>query len=62
MDEKKENLPNTIEAGQYTIYGPDNGEISVDRIELKSITGANRVWKVKSLDKKQIVLEVVKFG
>lgn len=54
--------PTLLEFGEYRMFGPENGDISIDRIELKSVTGANRIWKVKSLDKKQIILEVVKFG
>lgn len=52
----------SLEAGRYKMYGPESGEIAIDTIELKSITGAHRVWKVKSLDKKQIILDVIKFG
>lgn len=62
MEENKPIEENLLEAGSYRIKGPENGEISIDTIELKSVTGAHRVWKVKSLDKKQIVLDVVKFG
>lgn len=58
----KETEKNLFEFGEYRMYGPDNGDISIDKIELKSVTGAHRIWKVKSLDKKQIVLEVIKFG
>ena len=54
--------PNLLEFGEYRMFGPDNGDISIDRIELKSVTGANRIWKIKSLDRKQIIFEVVKFG
>lgn len=54
--------PNLLEFGEYRMFGPDNGDISIDRIELKSVTGANRVWKIKSIDRKQIVLDVIKFG
>lgn len=60
MDENKNE--NILEAGNYRILGPENGDISIETIELKSVTGANRVWKVKSLDRKQIILEVIKFG
>ena len=72
MEEKKEDFEikvipapenkNLLEYGEYRIFGPENGDISIDKMELKSVTGANRIWKVKSLDKKQIVLEVIKFG
>jgi hypothetical protein len=60
--ENNEADKNLLEAGAYKIHGPDNGDISIDKIELKSVTGAHRIWKVKSLDKKEIVLEVIKFG
>lgn len=53
---------NLLEFGEYRMFGPENGDISIDRIELKSVTGANRIWKVKSIDRKSIVLEVIKFG
>lgn len=53
---------NLLEFGEYRMFGPDKGDISIDKIELKSVTGANRIWKVKSIDRKQIVLEVIKFG
>jgi hypothetical protein len=59
-DQKK--IDTLLEAGQYEMHGPENGEITIDKIELKSVTGAHRIWKVKSIDKKQIVLDVVKFG
>ena len=58
----KETEKNLLEFGEYRMFGPDSGDISIDKIELKSVTGAHRIWKVKSLDRKQIVLEVVKFG
>ena len=58
----KQTEPNLLEFGEYRMFGPDNGNISIDKIELKSVTGAHRVWKIKSLDRKQIVLEVIKFG
>jgi len=53
---------NVLENGTYSIYGPDNGEISIDKIELHSGSGAQRIWKVKSMTKKEIVLEVEKFA
>ena len=58
----QEDKKNLLEFGEYRIFGPESGEISIDKIELKSVTGANRIWKVKSIDKKQIVLEIIKFG
>ena len=54
--------PNLLEFGEYRMFGPDNGDINIDRIEVKSVTGAHRIWKIKSLDAKQIVLDVIKFG
>jgi hypothetical protein len=53
---------NVLENGVYSVYGPDNGEIKFDKIELHSGSGAKRIWKVKSFDEKNIVLEVEKFG
>lgn len=58
----KETEKNLLEFGEYRMFGPDNGDIMIDRIELKSVSGAHRIWKVKSLDKKQVSLEVIKFG
>lgn len=58
-EEKERNL---LELGKYEIYGPDSGDISIDKIELEAHTGAKRVWKVKSIDQKQIILEIEKFG
>jgi len=61
-EEPKKEKANLLEFGEYRMFGPDNGDILIDRIELKSVTGANRMWKVKFIDQKQILLEVVKFG
>jgi len=53
---------NVLENGTYSIYGPDNGEIKIDKIELHSGSGAKRVWKVESFSEKEIVLKVEKFA
>lgn len=69
MDEQKEAQPessgvkkNVLENGTYSIYGPDSGDIMIDTIELHAGSGAQRVWKVKSITKKEITLEIVKFA
>ena len=67
MEEKKEmsqqeNNKNVLENGTYSIYGPDNGDISFDTIELHAGSGAKRIWKVESFDREKIVLKVIKFG
>ena len=53
---------NVLETGSYVITGPDNGEIKMDSLYLKGDNDANRVWKVKSMNEKEIILEIVKFG
>ena len=53
---------NVLENGTYSIYGPDNGEIMIDKIELHSGSGAKRIWKVEKFSKKEIVLKVEKFA
>ena len=68
MDEQKEaeqapaSKKSVLENGTYSIYGPDNGDIMVDTIELHAGSGAQRIWKVKSITKKEITLEIVKFA
>lgn len=59
MEEKKENI---LETGNYTILGPDSGDVMIDTIELNAGNGAQRIWKVKTISKKEIVLEIVKFS
>jgi hypothetical protein len=61
---KKENYiaSNILETGEYQIDGPENGDISFDKITLAASSGAKRIWKVKSFTPKEIVLEVIKFG
>jgi len=65
MDEvKKEEgqKANILEVGEYQIDGPENGDISFDKITLAASSGAKRIWKVKSFTPKEIILEVIKFG
>lgn len=61
---KKENESNEniLEVGEYQIDGPENGDISFDKITLVAASGAKRIWKVKKFDRKEIILEVIKFG
>ena len=61
-EKKQESQENILEVGEYQINGPENGDISFDKITLKATSGAKRIWKVKTFDQKQIVLEVIKFG
>ncbi len=58
MEEKKENL---LESGRYVFKGPENGDISIDMLELQSDAGNKRIWKVESLDREKIVFKVIKF-
>ena len=51
-----------LENGTYSIYGPDSGDIILDKIELHSGSGAKRIWKVKSLSEKEIILQIEKFA
>lgn len=51
---------NILENGAYSIYGPDNGDIMIDTLELHSGLGAKRIWKVKSISQKEIILETSK--
>jgi hypothetical protein len=55
-------MENILEVGEYQINGPDNGEIKFDKMTLAATSGAKRVWKVKSMTNKEIILEIVKFG
>ena len=48
---KKENL---LESGTYVFKAPENGDISMDILELQSDIGAKRIWRVKSLSKEEI--------
>lgn len=57
-EEKRENL---LESGRYVFKGPENGNISIDFLELQSDAGNKRIWKVESLDKNKIVFKIVKF-
>jgi len=61
-EKKQESQENILEVGEYQINGPENGDISFDKITLRATSGAKRIWKVKTFDQKNIVLEVIKFG
>ena len=66
MDTKKEESKskneNVLENGSYSIYGPENGDITFDTIELHAGSGAKRIWKVEEFSREKIVLKVIKFG
>ena len=62
VNTKEETSRNVLENGTYSVYGPDNGDISFDTIELHSGSGAKRVWKVESFGKDKVVFRVLKFG
>jgi len=51
-----------LEEGDYVVYSKNDKEIEIGTIELKSTSGSHRIWKVKSMDEKHIVLEIAKFG
>ncbi len=51
-----EQKKNVLENGAYSIYGPDNGDIMIDTLELHAGNGAKRILKVKSITKKEINL------
>lgn len=59
QEEKKKNV---LENGTYSVYGPENGEISFDVLELHADSGAKRIWKVESFSAEKVVFKVVKFG
>lgn len=52
---------NLLESGTYKILGKENGDISLDKIKLTTSYGKERIWKVKSITEKEIVLEIIKF-
>jgi len=61
-EEKQENKEkNVLENGTYTIYGPDNGDISFDTLELHAGSGAVRRWKITEFSREKIVFKVEKF-
>lgn len=71
MEEKKEaedqkqteeKNKNVLENGTYSIYGPDNGDISFDTIELHAGGGAKRIWKVEEFGRDKVIFKVIKFG
>jgi hypothetical protein len=53
---------NILENGTYSVYGPENGDINFDTIELHAGSGAKRVWKVEQFGKDKIIFKVLKFG
>ena len=57
MEEEK----NILESGTYKILGKDNEDISPDKIKLTTDYGKERIWKVKSITEKEIILEIIKF-
>lgn len=59
---KEEKGKNVLENGTYSIYGPDNGDITFDRLELHAGSGAIRKWKIETFSKEKIVFKVEKFG
>ncbi len=62
MEETKKKEPELLESGSYEIFTPETGEIAMDTIILHGHNGAKRIWKLKSLDQKQAVFEIKKFG
>ncbi len=62
MEEQKKEEPMLLETGSYEITTPPNGEITMDTLILKATSGAKRIWKLKTLDQKQAIFEIVKFG
>jgi len=57
-EEKKENI---LESGRYVFKGPENGDISIESLEMMSDGGNKRIWKVELLSKEKIVFKVIKF-
>ena len=66
MEEKtqseKKSKSELLESGSYEIFTPDSGEFKMDTLILHGHNGAKRIWKLKSLDAKQAIFEVKKFG
>ncbi len=66
MEEKREvaeeKKKNVLENGTYSIYGPENGDIVFDTMEIHAGSGAQRIWKVEEFGRDKIVFKVVKFG
>jgi len=61
-EEQKESKENVLEIGEYQIDGPENGNITFDKMTLIATSGAKRIWKVKSMTNKEIIFEIIKFG
>ena len=51
-----------METGNYKVAGPESGDFKLETITLHSDSGAKRIWKIKSMTEKEIVLEIIKFG
>ena len=62
VEKKQEQKKNVLENGTYSIYGPENGDIVFDTLELHAGSGAVRKWKVESFSPDKIVFKVLKFG
>jgi len=67
MEEQKEakeesTKKNVLENGTYSIYGPENGDVMFDTLELHAGGGATRIWKVEEFGRDKVVFKVVKFG
>jgi len=60
--EEQKKQENVLEVGEYQIDGPENGDITFDKMTLVATSGAKRIWKVKSMTNKEIIFEIVKFG
>jgi len=61
-ENKKEKEKELLESGSYEIFAPENGELKMDTLILHGHNGAKRIWKLKELDKKRAIFEIIKFG
>lgn len=62
MENKGEKQPELLESGSYEIFSPNTGEIKMDTLILHGHNGVKRIWKLKSLDQKEAIFEIRKFG
>ena len=62
MEENKKKEAELLESGSYEIFTPETGEIMMDTLILHGHNGTKRIWKLKSLDQKQAIFEIKKFG
>ncbi len=44
------------------MISPENGKMKIETLILKLTSGAKRIWKLKSLNQKEAVFEIRKFG